>query len=327
MTESVRPRVLASRCLGYAACRYDGSILRDEFLERLEPHVDLMLTCPEEEIGLGTPRAPIRLVSDGSAVRLVQPSTGRDVTEAMTSFAERLLSSAAPQGIEIDGFVLKSRSPSCGIGDVKIHVERGNAPPRGKGPGLFARAVLERFPHAAIEEEGRLLNLRLREHFLTKLFALAEVRAMGPSPEAGTLVRFQSQHELLLLAYNQKQMRTCGRIVANRERLGPREIYGQYAEHFRLAFARPPRHASPVNVCTHAMGYFSEFLGASEKRHFLRLLDRYTAGKVPLSVPVGVLRSWIARFENEYLAGQSFFEPFPEELVDLFDSGKGRAAE
>ncbi len=43
-----------------------------------------------------------------------------------------------------------------------------------------------------------------------------------------------------------------------------------------------------------------------------------------MTVPLVLLRSWIERFGEKYLEQQVFFDPFPEELVHLTDSGKGR---
>ena len=62
-----------------------------------------------------------------------------------------------------------------------------------------------------------------------------------------------------------------------------------------------------------------------EKRHFLEVLEAYRHGRTPLSSAVSILRSWVMRFESEYLSEQTFFNPFPEELMALDDSGRGRA--
>jgi uncharacterized protein YbgA (DUF1722 family) len=75
----------------------------------------------------------------------------------------------------------------------------------------------------------------------------------------------------------------------------------------------------------HAQGYFKTGLSAREKSFFLKSLEQYRAGRVPLSVPVSILQSWIARFGEEYLVRQVLFNPYPEELVALSDTGKGRA--
>ncbi|MEJ2504398.1 MAG: DUF523 domain-containing protein, partial [Gemmatimonadota bacterium] len=110
--EGVRPRLVLSRCLELEACRYNAQLIRSSVVRLLEPFVEFVPVCPEVEVGLGVPRDPIRLVEGGGGggLRLVQPSTGRDLTQAMHSFAHAYAD--ATNGV--DGLLLKSRSPSCG---------------------------------------------------------------------------------------------------------------------------------------------------------------------------------------------------------------------
>jgi uncharacterized protein YbbK (DUF523 family) len=142
-------------------------MVSSDVVKLLKPHVDLLPVCGEVEIGLGVPRDPIRLIPESGAVRLYQPSTGRDCTEEMTRFAARHLDGLPP----VDGFLLKSRSPTCGMKDVKIYPGReGQGAPRTDGVGFFAQAVLARYPNLAVEDEGRLTNYGIRDHFLTRIF-------------------------------------------------------------------------------------------------------------------------------------------------------------
>ena len=97
-----------------------------------------------------------------------------------------------------------------------------------------------------------------------------------------------------------------------------------YGDHLGKALARSPSAGQVINVLMHAQGYFKKQLNAAEKALFLDTLDKYRAKKLPLSVAQALLRSWIARFGSDYLAGQSFFAPYPEELMEISDSGKGR---
>jgi uncharacterized protein YbgA (DUF1722 family) len=269
---------------------------------------------------MGTPREPVRLVLEGDDVKMIQPDTGRDFTKKMERFSHHYVDSLS----EVDGFILKRRSPSCGLSDAKIYLERGNVPAKQKGPGVFARAVLERFPHAAIEDEGRLNNFRIREHFLTKLFLLARFRGLEEKPTARGLARFQSENKLLFMAYNQKELHLMGRVVANHEKRNLVDVVKSYALHLHQAFARMPRVTSHINVLMHALGYFSKQLVSREKAHFLDLLELYREAKVPLSAAIAAAQSWIARFDNEYLEAQTYFKPYPLELVEITDSGKGR---
>lgn len=58
-----KPKVLVSKCLGFCKCRYDGQVINSEFVQALEPYVDFIQVCPEVDIGLGIPRASVKLVS------------------------------------------------------------------------------------------------------------------------------------------------------------------------------------------------------------------------------------------------------------------------
>ena len=107
---------------------------------------------------------------------------------------------------EADGFILKSRSPSCAVRNAKVFHSDAEDAGHDSGPGLFTARVLQRFPHAAIEDEGRLNDLRLRDHFLTKLWALASFREAAPAGAAG-IVQFHARNKLLLMAHNQTRMR------------------------------------------------------------------------------------------------------------------------
>jgi uncharacterized protein YbgA (DUF1722 family)/uncharacterized protein YbbK (DUF523 family) len=308
-----RPRLVMSACLEMEACRYNGQSIRARFVPRLAEHVDLIPVCPEVEIGLGVPRPPVRLVAAGDEVKMVQPATGRDLTGAMAGFSRTFLDGLE----EVDGFLLKSRSPSCGPKDVKIYTEQGT-PRNVREAGRFAAAVAERHPATAIEDEGRLTNYRLRHHFLTRLFQGARLRALPATPAA--LMDFHASSKLLLLAHSEVGVREMGRIVANHERLAPGEVKRRYSLAFAHAMARPPRPGPIVNALMHAAGHFSEQLVPAEKRFFLETLEDVRTGRGSLTAPLALIRGWIARYEVGWLQGQTLFLPYPVELHDLADS-------
>jgi uncharacterized protein YbgA (DUF1722 family)/uncharacterized protein YbbK (DUF523 family) len=315
------PRVVFSRCLTFDNCRYNGQIIASEAVEQFRRVVDCVTPCPETDIGLGIPRDPIRIVRKGDGLHLVQPATGRDVSEEMRSYARSFFDNLGP----VDGFVLKGRSPSCGLFDVKTFGEtsKGSALP-GRIAGFFGGAVLARFPDLPVEDEGRLTNFSIREHFLTRVYVSARFRELAAKPTMARLVEFQAGNKLLLMAYNQARMRELGRVVANPERLPMPEAFNRYAAVLPLVFAKQPRYTSAINVLQHAAGYFKDRVSAAEKRFFASSLASYRDGRVPLSVPQSIVRAWIARFGEEYLEQQTFFAPYPEELQFISDSGKGR---
>ncbi len=312
MKEFVRPRIVISKCLEFEPVRYDAQMIPSEFVRQLKSHVDFIPVCPEVEIGLGIPRDPIRIVKIDEQLRLIQPSTNLDVTDKMQSFIKSFLDSLE----EVDGFILKNRSPTSGLNNIKVYPSTENVAPIGRTSGFFGGAVLGRFPDLAIEDEGRLKNSRIKEHFLRKLFTIASFRKVKASNSINELIKFHSENKLLLSAYNQEKLRVLGRIVADQKKRTFSEVISDYQKNLFEALKRPPRCGSTINVMMHNLGYFSRGLSKEEKSFFLDLLEKYRKRKLPLSTIIGILKSWNIRFKEDYLMNQTFFEPYPEELVD-----------
>jgi uncharacterized protein YbbK (DUF523 family) len=167
-TTGGRIRIGVSACLLGDEVRYDGGHKRDAFLTTaLGPLVDWVKVCPEVEVGMGTPRESIRLVDDRGTIRLLTVKTGIDHTASMTAFAAKRADALA--GEDLCGFILKTGSPSCGMNGVTVHTVEG--PATRTGVGLFAQALLARFPQLPIEEEGNLADAQRRERFLERVFA------------------------------------------------------------------------------------------------------------------------------------------------------------
>ena len=312
MKREDKPNVVVSRCLGFDACRYNGQIIPDKFVDKLREYVNFTHVCPEVAIGLGVPREPIRIVQKDGKRRLLQPATGRDISEEINSFAEGFLAELT----DIDGFILMNRSPSCGIKDVRIYQSMEKGPAAGKSAGFFGVKVIEKFPWLAIEDENRLMNYRIREHFLTKLYTLARFRTARASRDINDLLAFHTENKLLLMGYNQKELHALGRITANKERKEVDEVLSEYEQHLQKALARAPRCTSHLNVLMHVLGSFKRKISPKEKAFFLETLEKYRNGLIPFGSVQVILNAWIVRFEDDYLMKQTFFEPYPIELVE-----------
>jgi len=311
MSVFAKPRVVVSKCLGFAACRYDGQIIRDSFIEKLKAYVDFITVCPEVAIGLGIPRDPIRLVSLNGEIKLLQPSTGQDFSSKMHDFVNSFLLSLE----KIDGFILKNHSPSCGIKDIKVYSGLVKAPVIGKKGGFLGEKIAKEYGLLAVEEEKRLTNPRIREHFLIKLFTLAQFRETAQLNSLSELVKFHSTNKYLLMAYNEKEMRVLGKIIANNKKQALDNIIKEYNKHLNFVFAKIPRYTSNINVLMHIMGYFSKSLSFEEKSFLLNSIEKYRNNLVPLSVPLNLLKAHAIRFDEKYLLEQTIFQPYPEEII------------
>ena len=167
-----KPKVVVSRCLGFAVCRWNGAAIENRLVAHLGKSVEFLAVCPECEIGLGVPRQPILMVRKGSYLALVQPATGVDLTDKMVSFSHNFLDSLN----QVDGFLLKRNSPSCGLDNVPVYADPDDEQYLEMSPGFFARVVLERFPDMPVIDEDGLDDLTLREKWLTAVFNRARHR-------------------------------------------------------------------------------------------------------------------------------------------------------
>ncbi|MBN1799504.1 MAG: DUF1722 domain-containing protein [Spirochaetales bacterium] len=321
MHDDVKPVVVISKCLEHDACRWNGLMINSITIRRMKPHVDFIPVCPEVEIGLGVPRKPIRIVKQQNENRLIQSETGKDISRIMHEFIDVFLARLPA----IDGFLLKERSPSCGYRDVKIYPPGQKVSPiTTKGSGFFGLTAAERFPNKALETEGRLNNFRLREHFLTRLFTLARFRKITHTKAIRDLIEFHAAHKYLLMAYNQTQLKRLGSLVANHDKKPLQLVISEYGKELIKALSTAPSFKGHINVLLHAFGYFSPRLTAQEKAFFLETLESYRSNRQPLSTCTTLLYSWIVRFSNKYLRTQTYFSPYPHDLTEITDSGKGR---
>ena len=306
-------RIGISTCLLGVAVRYDGGHKRDPFLtDGLARFVEWAPVCPEVEMGMSIPREAIRLAGDPDNPRLVTVRTGVDHTEAMRRFSDRRLREL--EALDLSGYVLKKDSPSCGMARLRVYHEHGV--PARIGVGMFARALMERFPLLPVEEEGRLRDLPLRENFIERVFGYWRWQDLVRDRwSRGGLVAFHTAHKYLLMAHGPQHYRALGARVAGAKTVPPAELRHWYGRQFMQALqvkATPRKH---VNVLHHMLGYFKRHLSPEEKQELLSLIEDYRRGLAPLVVPVTLIKHYVAKYDAQYLAGQVYLNPHPKELM------------
>jgi uncharacterized protein YbgA (DUF1722 family)/uncharacterized protein YbbK (DUF523 family) len=308
-----RIRLGVSACLLGEAVRYDGGHKHDRFLtDVLGPHVEWVAVCPELELGLGVPRDTLRLVGSPGAPRLVQDKTGEDLTPRMQAYArERVRALAA---LELDGYVLKRASPSCGLFRVRVYREAGG--PGNDGRGLFAAALVTALPTLPVEEEGRLGDPAIRAHFVERVFAAARwrgFRAAGPRP--CDLVAFHAAMKLAVLAHSPAHYARLGRIVAAAGRGGLHVTLADYHALLTESLAVRATRGRHVNVLQHAAGHVGRALARDERAELGEVIEDYRRGLVPLVVPVTLVAHHARRQGIAYLTNQVYLQPHPKELM------------
>jgi len=306
-------RVGISACLLGQEVRFDGGHKRDRYItDTLGKFFEWVPVCPEVEMGLGTPRETLRLVGDPEAPRLVFAKKGEDQTELMRAWATSRLDRLAKANLS--GYILKSDSPSCGMERVRVY--RSSGIPSKDGVGIFARALMDRFPLLPVDEEGRLHDLPLRENFVERVFCYRRWRDLvAGGITRGKLVAFHTAHKLLLLAHSPKHYTELGRLVANGKALSPKELEGRYGELFMAGLTVKATAKKHTNVMHHILGYLKRDLDARDKAELLTVINDYYRGFVPLVVPLTLLKHHLTRVNVPYLQDQIYLNPHPKELM------------
>ena len=307
-----RPRIGISSCLLGDEVRFDGGHKRDTFLTRvLDPYVEWIRVCPEVEVGMGVPRETLRLVRVDGDTRMITTRTGIDHTDSMRAWAGKRTKALA--GMDLRGYVLKKDSPSCGMERVKVYGDAGGAR---VGIGTYAEVLKARFPALPIEEEGRLTDPVLRENFIERVFAYDRLRMLFDGRwTQSSLVAFHTAHKMALLAHSTTAYQELGRLVAGGSKTPRAELQRRYEELFMCTLARPASVKRHTNVLMHMAGHLKKDLDEECKRELTDCIDEYRRGLVPLVVPVTLLRHYVRLHRIAYLAGQTYLEPHPRELM------------
>jgi uncharacterized protein YbgA (DUF1722 family)/uncharacterized protein YbbK (DUF523 family) len=313
MALSSKPlKIGISACLLGQPVRYNGghkaSRLCSEVLAR---HFEFVPICPEQAIGLGTPRQPIRLVGDPEQPRaLGTVNRELDVSDALSQFGQR----TAERLDDICGYILMQKSPSCGMERVKVYQANGY-PADGGGRGLFAAALMRARPDQPVEEDGRLTDPVLRENFITRVFAYAEwqrLQQAGLTRQA--LITFHERYKYQLMATCREQYRQLGRDVAQSASTPLPLFAARYFTRMMAALKQPASRGSHSNVLQHLSGYLKRALSAPEKQELQHLIEQYRLGIVPLVVPMTLLKHHFRRHPDAYIEHQVYMQPHPEDL-------------
>lgn len=302
-----------SSCLLGKQVRFDGGHKYDSWVvDTLGAYAEYFDLCPEHQCGMGIPREALNLKGSKDSYRMLTNKTLVDYTDQMLSWSLPVIEDLKKR--PLCGYILKSKSPSCGMERVKLYPLHGGA--AGKtGVGIFARELLRAFPYLPIEEEGRLHDPVLRENFIERVFVRHRFnRLMAEDLSPGGFVRFHTIHKYLLMAHSPAHYREMGKLVAEIRKYKIQDFSRLYCELLMTACARHATPSKHQNVLLHLLGYFKNDLDAFEKQEMIRLIAQYKDGIIPLIVPVTLLNHYVRKYDKSYLAEQMYLQPHPMEL-------------
>lgn len=308
-----RLKIALSDCLQGTPCRPDGSDAADNFvIKHLAEYADFHPFCPEQSV-LGTPREPIRQVKKQSEIRFLGTQTGSDHTDSLMAYTEeqvpKLLSA------QVDGAVVKSRSPTCGLERIRVYGEEKPAQ-NGSQAGFFTAHLMQSAPNLAIEEEGRLQDAWLRENFMVRIFTVARWREFtAAQPTLSQFQAFHRNHKYLFLTKHEGLYREMGALVATTrpQNLNASLLGYQHKLMQLLAYRTSKGHMK--RVTDKIYGYFRKQLTEAEKTLYQETSSEFMRGIVPLITVIKLLEHFLSVYGSSYLSSQVFFHPYPDALA------------
>lgn len=308
-----RPRIVVSACLELENTRYDGRVVPCPIMKELTPFVDFIKVCPECAIGLGVPRDPLRIVNMGGRERLIQPRTGLDLTDQIDAFTVRFIASLP----SVDGFLFKSGSPTIGFYNIKVYDHPVGPGVAGRTSGLFARKIFRRYHDYPLEDDLRLRNGKIRDEFLTKIFAFAGFREAADTGDPDAMRGFHDRNRYLFMCYGPDAQSELGGALVRGDN-------GEYFDGMRRLLSNARVAEACASVALRIFERYVDRLSSRETAWFHELVEKYRKNKVRRDGLLEALELFAVRMSDWQTADQTLFAPYPQELVPDADQERDR---
>ncbi len=142
-----KKKAIVSACLLGESVRYDGTTkINNEIIEALKEY-EIIPFCPEDPI-MGTPRERISVIKVDDEYKIITDNSNIEVTTALKLQTQMMMEVHS----DADIVVLKSKSPSCGLGTTSIlnsdreEIKRGN--------GVAAELFSKKFTGRVFDENS-----------------------------------------------------------------------------------------------------------------------------------------------------------------------------
>ncbi len=302
-------RLGVSSCLLGEPVRYDGAHKRDAWIAtRLARHAELVALCPEAGAGLGVPRPPVHLCGDPARPRALGVA---DPALDVTARLQRYASETAARLPDLQGFIFKRGSPSCGLRGVPVRGPRGGVRP---GRGLFAAGLLAADPGLPVAEEGELAQPAGRDRFLEQVFVRRRwQQALAAGGGRAAVARFHAAHRLLLLSHGADALRRMDGLLAGGAR------GSALAPAYQAALEQALRHQATVRrhlvVLKRLRRALDDGLDARRRRELDAALQAYAEGRPGRRRPLALLQAASRRTGAPALADQVYLWPEADEVA------------
>jgi len=306
-------KIGVSACLMGDEVRFDSGHKKNNFIvSSLKDYFDFEKVCPEIGAGFGVPRPAMQLRHKNQQVELVvSKNPDQVVTEQLINFSNSIM----PELDDLDGFIFKKGSPSCGVFRVPVVINEQGHKDRNE-TGMFAKAFMQKYPLIPVEEEGRLNDATLCENFFERVYAFKRWKSVeNADVNVRGFIEFHSRHKFMLMARGSSYYQELGRMVAGTTKNNLQERRRAYIQRFMEVMAMTTKRGRQVNVLQHILGYLKDVLSSEDKNELLSVFESYRQRHLPLITAVTLLRHHLRLHPQQYIVKQHYLSPYPEALA------------
>lgn len=159
-------------------------------------------------------------------------------------------------------------------------------------------------------KEQKISEKQIKEYVIERF---EDVKA---SKKIKNLVSFQAINKYMIMSHDQNELKILGNIVASNKKVQFSEILIEYEKHLKKALQKEPTIKTHSNVLMHIFGYFSKDFTQSEKEQFFELLKQFQEEKITIGNILAKINPVIFRFNNTYLASQTYFLLYSDSQQD-----------
>jgi len=301
-----QPRVAVSACLLGQRVRYDGKQKQHAFVCRqLQKWLSLEAICPEVEIGMGVPRPPIQLREVAGRIRAVgAEQADLDVTRQLNHFGHQ----TARRLADIDAYIFKARSPSCGLTSTPIMFSDGSSK---KAAGLFAAQITQRLPLLPVVEESKLETIAQQVNFLQRLAAHRRWRMfVNQAPGWSELQQFHQANKFSLMAHGIEGLRSLDAWLIEHGKSGriSKSHLQIYAQQYMVQFSRQASRRRHLRVLVNIARLLRPVVSKRQYDGLFILIDQFQRAERSLYAVISVLKKHQDRLCLPELGGQGYLD-------------------
>lgn len=299
-----------SSCLLGENVRFDSGHKKDLYVTNvLADFFSFRPFCPEVSIGLSVPREPIHLISKAGDIHCVGIQTpALDVTRKLKGAAEN----AKDWHQEISGYILKSKSPSCGMEKIKVYHSDNVVP---DGVGIYAQRLMDNFPYLPVEEEVRLNDSKLRENFIQRVYVYHRWKKLNSQTVTLlNLQRFHTEHQYIFMSHAPSLVTQLDALLSEKKDLSMEVRLICYQNKMTFLLKKIATSENHVNTLLHILSNLENKLGSDDKKELVELIENYAQGVLPLIAPAKLLRHHFIRQTDRDIENDYYLAPCPGEL-------------